>query len=150
MLVYSANDMAYVLAEAGGGDIKRFAQQMNLAAQRLGMTGTYYVNPNGLFDPLQVSTARDLAVLVQALLKEFPEHAHYFSQAAVKIGKRNLTQSQQPVAPDEECRRHEDRLRLQFRLQPHRLGERRRPSPGGDHLRRAETASSAPIRPRRC
>jgi len=90
MLVYSANDMAYVLAEAGGGDIKRFAQQMNLAAQRLGMTGTYYVNPNGLFNPLQVSTARDLAVLVQALLAEFPEHAHYFSQDAVKIGKRNL------------------------------------------------------------
>ena len=91
MLVYSANDMAYVLAEAGGGDIKRFAQQMNLAAQRLGMTGTYYVNPNGLFNPLQVSTARDLAVLVQALLAEFPEHAHYFSQAAVKVGKKNLT-----------------------------------------------------------
>ena len=90
MLVYSANDMAYVLAEAGGGDIKRFAHQMNLAAQRLGMTGTYYANPNGLFDPLQVSTARDLAVLVQALLIEFPEHAHYFSQPAVKIGKRNL------------------------------------------------------------
>ena len=70
--------------------IGRFAQQMNLAAQRLGMTGTYYVNPNGLFNPLQVSTARDLAVLVQALLKDYPEHAHYFSQAAVKIGKRNL------------------------------------------------------------
>jgi len=90
MLVYSANDMAYVLAEAGAGDIKRFAQQMNLAAQQLGMTGTYYANPNGLFDPLQVSTARDLAILVQALLKEFPEHAHYFSQADVKIGERNL------------------------------------------------------------
>jgi D-alanyl-D-alanine carboxypeptidase len=91
MLIYSANDMAYVLAEAGGGDIKRFAQQMNLAAQRLGMTGTYYVNPNGLFHPLQITTARDLALLVQALLKEYPEHAHYFSQAAVKIGKKNLT-----------------------------------------------------------
>ena len=91
MLVYSANDMAYVLAEAGaGGDYKRFAQQMNLVAQRLGMTGTYYVNPNGLFNPLQVTTARDLALLVQALLKDYPEHAHYFSQAAVKIGKRNL------------------------------------------------------------
>jgi D-alanyl-D-alanine carboxypeptidase len=90
MLVYSANDMAYVLAEAGAGDIRRFAQQMNLAANRLGMTGTYYANPNGLFDPLQVSTARDLALLVQALLAEFPEHAHYFSQDAVKIGKRNL------------------------------------------------------------
>jgi len=90
LLVYSANDMAYVLAEVGGGDIKRFAQQMNLAAQRLGMTGTYYVNPNGLFHPLQVSTARDLALLVQALLKEYPEHAHYFSQDAVAIGKRNL------------------------------------------------------------
>ncbi|MBL8906204.1 MAG: D-alanyl-D-alanine carboxypeptidase [Rhizobiales bacterium] len=90
MLVYSANDMAYVLAEAGGGDIRRFAQQMNLAAQRLGMTGTYYVNPNGLFDPLQVSTARDLALLVQALYKEFPEHAHYFGQPSVKLGERNL------------------------------------------------------------
>jgi D-alanyl-D-alanine carboxypeptidase len=91
LLVYSANDIAYVLAEgAGGGSVQNFVRMMNAEAKRLGMTGTYYANPNGLFDARQVTSARDIAVLASAILREFPEHAHYFSQPVVAIGKTKL------------------------------------------------------------
>ena len=90
LLVYSANDMAYVLAEASSGSVPAFAAEMNAQAQRLRMTGSHFVNPNGLFDPRHVSTARDIAILATALLHDFPEHAHYFSQEFVAAGNRKL------------------------------------------------------------
>lgn len=90
LLVYSANDMAYVLAEGASGTYQNFAKLMNAEAARLGMTATHYANPNGLFDARQVTSARDIAMLATALLRDFPEHAHYFSQAAVSLGKRQL------------------------------------------------------------
>ena len=90
LLVYSANDMAYVLAEAAAIDVAGFASEMNRQARRLGMTGTHYVNPNGLFEPRQITTARDLAILVSTILKDFPEHRKYFSQDHLKVGKRKL------------------------------------------------------------
>jgi D-alanyl-D-alanine carboxypeptidase len=90
LLVYSANDMAYVLAEAASGSVAAFAGEMNAEARRLGMTGTNYNNPNGLFDARQITTARDVAILASALLRDFPEHAHYFSQDALAIGERKL------------------------------------------------------------
>lgn len=90
LLVYSANDMAYVLAEGAAGSKEAFVHEMNATAQALGMTGTHFVNPNGLFEPRQITTARDLALLVSTLLREFPEHAHYFSQPDVAVGKRRL------------------------------------------------------------
>jgi D-alanyl-D-alanine carboxypeptidase len=90
LLVYSANDMAYVLAEAASGSIPAFAAEMNMQAHRLGMTGSHFVNPNGLFDPRHVSTARDIAILATALLKDFPEREHYFSQQFITVGKRRL------------------------------------------------------------
>jgi D-alanyl-D-alanine carboxypeptidase len=92
LLVYSANDMAYVLAEAAaGGDFRTFVAAMNAKAHDLGMTGTHFMNPNGLFDPRHVSTARDIAVLAQAVIRDFPEYSHYFSQPYVKVGKRKLS-----------------------------------------------------------
>jgi D-alanyl-D-alanine carboxypeptidase len=90
LLVYSANDMAYVLAEGASITYPLFVREMNAAARKLGMTGTHFVNPNGLHEPRQVSTARDIGILVSALLREFPEHAHYFSQPHVTVGKRKL------------------------------------------------------------
>lgn len=90
LLVYSANDMAYVLAEAAGGTAQNFVQEMNANARRLGMTATYFANPNGLFDPRQVTTARDIGLLAATIRKEFPEYAHYFAEPFVAIGKRRL------------------------------------------------------------
>lgn len=90
LLVYSANDMAYVLAEGSSGTYQNFAKLMNAEAKRLGMTSTHYANPNGLFDARQVTSARDIGMLAMALLRDYPEDAHYFSQPAVSLGKRQL------------------------------------------------------------
>jgi D-alanyl-D-alanine carboxypeptidase len=73
MLVKSANDMAVVLAEGVGGSIDGFSALMNQAAQRLGMTQTSYVNPNGLPADGQITSARDLAILARGIIHDLPE-----------------------------------------------------------------------------
>ena len=90
LLVYSANDMAYVLAEAANGTVFNFVQEMNATAQKLGLNATHFVNPNGLFDPRQLTSARDIGALAAVIISEFPENSHYFSQQHVAIGKRKL------------------------------------------------------------
>ena len=90
LLIYSANDMAYVLAEAADGTIFNFVKEMNATAEKLGLGATHYVNPNGLFDPRQLTSARDIGALAAVIATEFPEHRHYFSQQFVTIGKRRL------------------------------------------------------------
>jgi D-alanyl-D-alanine carboxypeptidase len=88
MLVHSANDMAVVLAEGVSGSIDKFSDEMNAAAQRLGMTQTSYVNPNGLPADEQITSARDLAILARALIKEFPEFDPYWHIGSIRLGKR--------------------------------------------------------------
>ncbi|HTK12825.1 MAG TPA: serine hydrolase [Xanthobacteraceae bacterium] len=88
MMVHSANDMAVVLAEGVSGSIDKFAEEMNTNAQRLGMTQTTYVNPNGLPDDRQVTSARDMAILVRSLLHEFPEYELYWHISSIRLGKR--------------------------------------------------------------
>ncbi len=88
MMVKSANDMAVVLAEGVAGSIDNFSEEMNRTARRLGMTQTHYVNPNGLPADGQVSSARDLAILARAIIKEFPEYDFYWNTPAIKFGKR--------------------------------------------------------------
>ena len=76
--VRSANDMAMVLAEHVGGSQARFAAMSTLKAQALGMTQTRYVNPNGLPDSRQITSARDLAILARALMRDYPQYYSYF------------------------------------------------------------------------
>ena len=90
LIVKSANDVAIMLAEAVGGSVPAFVEQMNATARRLGMTRTNFANPNGLPAPEQVSTARDLAKLSQAVVRDFPEFGHYWALADMRIGKRRL------------------------------------------------------------
>jgi D-alanyl-D-alanine carboxypeptidase len=88
LLVHSANDMAVVLAEGVSGSIERFVNEMNAEAHRLGMTQTKYVNPNGLPDDGQITSARDLAILARALILDFPEYDYYWHIASIRLGKR--------------------------------------------------------------
>jgi D-alanyl-D-alanine carboxypeptidase len=88
MIVKSANDMAVVLAEGVSGSVPAFADGMNRAAQSLGMTQTHFANPNGLPDESQVTSARDLAILTRALIREFPDYALYWHISALKFGRR--------------------------------------------------------------
>jgi D-alanyl-D-alanine carboxypeptidase len=88
MMVKSANDMAVMLAEGISGSIDNFSQEMTDTAHRLGMSETNYVNPNGLPADGQITSARDLAILARALIREFPEYDSYWHIPAIKYGKR--------------------------------------------------------------
>ena len=88
LLVHSANDMAVALAEGVGGSVEQFAAMMNETARRLGMTQSHYNNPNGLPDPGQITSARDMAILARALIHDFPEYDFYWHVPAIKLGKR--------------------------------------------------------------
>jgi D-alanyl-D-alanine carboxypeptidase len=88
MMVKSANDMAVVLAEGLGGSVEAFGQQMTETAHRLGMTMSNFVNPNGLPDDAQIVSARDLAILARALIREFPQYSSYWQIPAIKYGRR--------------------------------------------------------------
>ncbi len=88
MLVKSANDVAATIAENIGGSVEGFADLMNAKAQSLGMRDSRFANPHGLPDERNQTTARDMAVLARALLREFPEHQHLFDIGAVQFGRR--------------------------------------------------------------
>jgi D-alanyl-D-alanine carboxypeptidase len=88
MMVKSANDIAVVLAEGVGASIEGFADQMNAASRRLGMTQSSWVNPNGLPADEQYSSARDMAILARAVLRELPEYEMYWHIPAIKFGRR--------------------------------------------------------------
>lgn len=90
-LVRSTNDMAMAIGENVAGSQELFAQRMNSEAARLGMTDTHYANPNGLFAPDQFTTARDQALLVMALRRDFPQYDSYYSIEGLQAGKRTLT-----------------------------------------------------------
>lgn len=90
VLVKSANDIAVALGEAVSGSEAKFVARMNKTAQRLGMTGTRFRNPNGLPAKGQTTNARDMAVLTQAIMKRFPQHAGLFNITAIKAGKKVL------------------------------------------------------------
>jgi D-alanyl-D-alanine carboxypeptidase len=88
MMVRSANDMAVLLAEGLDGSIEKFCDEMNANAARLGMTQTSYVNPNGLPADGQITSARDMAILARAIVKELPEYEYYVHIPAIRFGKR--------------------------------------------------------------
>ncbi len=88
LMVRSANDIAVVIAEGVSGSVEAFAHKMNETAGRLGMTGTRFLNPHGLPNEHQVTTARDMAILTRAIIAEFPEFELYFRIPAIQIGKR--------------------------------------------------------------
>ncbi|MGH8233879.1 MAG: D-alanyl-D-alanine carboxypeptidase family protein [Rhodanobacteraceae bacterium] len=73
MIIQSGNDAAIALAEHVAGSEQAFAQMMNTYAQRLGMTGTHFSNASGYPAPDHYSTARDIAILSRALIRNFPE-----------------------------------------------------------------------------
>ncbi|PSJ59395.1 D-alanyl-D-alanine carboxypeptidase family protein [Pseudaminobacter soli (ex Li et al. 2025)] len=97
MLGKSANDIAAAVGENIGGTIPAFADRMNAEAQRLGMTGSHFTNPNGLHDPENYTTARDLALLVRAIRTEFPQYASYFSIEGITTNGKNRIHGYNPL-----------------------------------------------------
>lgn len=78
IVVQSANDVAVMVAERLGGTESRFCANMTARARQIGMTNTRFVNASGLPDPEQRSTAHDMAMLGQALWRDYPQYYHYF------------------------------------------------------------------------
>jgi D-alanyl-D-alanine carboxypeptidase len=87
LMVKSANDIAVAIAEGVSGSVESFADEMNKASAALGMRESFWVNPNGLPDTRQVTSARDLAILGRALYLQFPEHAGLFNIGAMQLGR---------------------------------------------------------------
>ena len=78
IIVQSGNDASIALAECLGGTEEDFAKLMNVYAERLGMLNTNFINSSGWPDDNHYSTVYDLAVLSNALIKDFPDLYLYF------------------------------------------------------------------------
>ena len=79
VIVQSGNDACVALAETIAGSEEAFAALMNREAQRLGMTNTHFTNSTGLPDPQLYTSARDLALLASAIIRDFPEYYGLYS-----------------------------------------------------------------------
>ena len=79
MVTRSANDAAVALAEKLGGTEQRFATLMTLRAQELGMVNSHFANASGLPDSRQITTARDIAILSRAVMRDYPQYYRLFS-----------------------------------------------------------------------
>ena len=90
LVTRSANDAAVVLAEALGGDEASFAQLMTSKARQLGMSQTVFRNASGLPNREQVTTARDMARLAYALMRDFPHYYPVFSVQSYPYRGRTL------------------------------------------------------------
>ena len=80
MIVQSGNDATIALAERVGGTEETFAALMNNYAKQLGMKGSHFVNSTGLPSPQHYMTARDMAILGSAIVREFPDYYRWYSQ----------------------------------------------------------------------
>jgi D-alanyl-D-alanine carboxypeptidase (penicillin-binding protein 5/6) len=94
IIIQSGNDASKAIAEHMAGSEDGFAKLMNAEAQRLGMTHTHFVNPTGLPDPAHKSSARDLAILARAIIRDsadyYPIYAEReFKYNGIKQGNRN-------------------------------------------------------------
>jgi len=90
LVARSANDMATAFGELISGSSPAFAQRMTETATRLGMTATQFRNANGLPDQGQITTARDMAILAIALVRQFPEYYGYFHTQEFLLGKTRI------------------------------------------------------------
>jgi len=88
-IVASGNDAAVALAEKIAETEPAFAARMTNTAMELGMFRTFFQNASGLPADGQVTTARDLAILATAFLRDFPQHYALFNQRSVTVGKRS-------------------------------------------------------------
>jgi len=98
LVTRSANDAAVLLAEALGGDEASFARLMTQKARQLGMASTVFRNASGLPNPEQVTTARDMARLANALLRDFPHYYPVFSVLSYNYRGRPLTNHNRMLA----------------------------------------------------
>ena len=96
LLLASANDAAVALAEHVGGSVKGFADMMNAEAEEMGLTGSHFVNPHGLYNKDHYTTAYDLAVITSEACKQ-EEFLKIISSPKHTIPKTNKTKKKRPL-----------------------------------------------------
>ena len=94
VIIQSGNDACVVLAEGLAGSQEAFADEMNRWAKTLGLNDSNFRNPDGWPDPDHYSTARDLAILAERTIRDFPEYYKYYAERefafnGIKQGNRN-------------------------------------------------------------
>ncbi len=90
VITQSGNDAAMALAEAVSGSEAAFVAAMNEQARALGLVQSHFVNPTGLPDPRQTTSARDMALLARALWRDYPQHYHFFGARRMRFGRYDL------------------------------------------------------------
>lgn len=80
VIIQSGNDACVTLAEGLMGSEEAFAEAMNKKAKELGLKHSHFKNATGWPDPEHLMTSRDLAILAEHLITQFPEYYHYFSE----------------------------------------------------------------------
>lgn len=78
--VVSGNDACVAVAEQLAGTEESFAELMNHSAKLLGMNNTHYTDATGLPNPQHYTTPRDLALLTKAIVNQYPQYYHWYSQ----------------------------------------------------------------------
>ena len=134
MIVQSGNDATIALAERIAGTEETFVQMMNSNAQRLKMVGTHFDNSSGLPSPQHYSTARDMSLLANAIIREFPQYYRWYSVREFEYHGIKQQNRNGLLTRDPQRRWHEDRPHRLGRVLPRDLGHARRHAPG---LRRA-------------
>lgn len=94
VIIQSGNDASKALAEHIAGSEPAFAEIMNAEAKRLGMKNTNFMNATGLPDPAHITTARDMATLAQAIIRDNPKYYPIYAEKEftynnIKQGNRN-------------------------------------------------------------
>lgn len=80
IIVQSGNDACVAVAEGMAGSEENFAKMMNAKAAELGLTGSHFMNSNGWPDPNHYMTAKDLVILSEKMIRNFPEYYHYWAE----------------------------------------------------------------------
>lgn len=80
MVIQSGNDASVALAEHVAGSEEAFASLMNHFAEILGMGSTNFMNSTGLPDPEHYTTARDIALLSAATVRDFPDYYSWYAE----------------------------------------------------------------------
>ncbi|MBE7220580.1 MAG: D-alanyl-D-alanine carboxypeptidase, partial [Caulobacteraceae bacterium] len=88
LMVKSPNDIAVTIAEGIGGSVEDFAEMMNTYGARLGLHESHFETPNGLPNPNHYSSARDMAIIARALIREFPEEKGLFDIGLLAFGNQ--------------------------------------------------------------
>jgi D-alanyl-D-alanine carboxypeptidase (penicillin-binding protein 5/6) len=99
MTTLSANDAAVAMGEKLAGTESRFAALMTLRAQELGMQNTHFSNANGLPDSRNVSTARDIAIMSRAVMRDYPQYYHFFSLEGFNFRGRQINSHNHLLGP---------------------------------------------------